>query len=639
MTDWLGIALGPSGRGTGHTCGSAPTGVPALLAPANTSCAATAAHLNAAIGYGVEFYCDGYIGFLQLRDCPEKIGVINSYLAAEGCPAGYAFSTTSVNGTATFSVENTLDDCAAACTASPNCTHVDYSTAPATFGHCYVKAGGVSVQGAADTTHCGRLAEPPTDGDGGSLRATMTGLAAEFAAVRELFAQQIEALNASLAATRTDLAAARTDQATTRTNLARMQTCNDAGQLYNSSTEVCTSLPSSGSSDTTITECARPACGQGTQPQDGECIPDCNDLRRRSLECHPFCDADNSQPVDPSTTDGAEQSSGDGLVWLWAVLGVVVVGSAVGVVLRRRRRFAVADRLFKGGARTRSIARPRTTSQPPVPIPMFDASALRSAADAPVDDDPSEPDNYLLVGSATTTDSRPDEPAQCSYPSGGDRVCQRRSTSFSPQRLSHTCEISGCTEPKSSSETFCAAHIEGDIYGGAGTGGGGRRVESSAPARQQALPTTAATAGQGTSGQVVYNTSSGPALMMSYGNVLYTIPASVDAVIPDGNEADTTSPLTANPNCVGVAPSDDAILPQPACHFGNGLARSYEVLDAESRLESSTLAPCQDAHLETSPTASGGHFANPMYVGADGQTPSNVGRVLQPVGAEQSEQR
>ena len=38
-------------------------------------------HLVCRDGNGVDFYCDGYVGFLQLRHCPDKIGILNAFVA------------------------------------------------------------------------------------------------------------------------------------------------------------------------------------------------------------------------------------------------------------------------------------------------------------------------------------------------------------------------------------------------------------------------------------------------------------------------------------------------------------------------------------------------------------------------------
>jgi hypothetical protein len=42
--------------------------------------------------------------------------------------------------------------------------------------------------------------------------------------------------------------------------------------------------------------CSRPLCANGTMPSNGVCIPDCGTLRRRSIDCEPFCPAVSTAP-------------------------------------------------------------------------------------------------------------------------------------------------------------------------------------------------------------------------------------------------------------------------------------------------------------------------------------------------------
>lgn len=290
------------------SCSSAPDGLPALLAPASTPCADAAAYLNAVIGNSVDFYCDGYVPFLQLRDCAAKIGAVNAF-AFWSAPAGQP----------------------------------------------------PSLQGPANDT----------------ATAEVTS--------------RLDSLEASHAATSALLAA-------TRALLAEHQICGAQGKLYGNAT---------GCVEPATTECARPACGEGTQAHGGECIPDCASLRRRDVDCHPFCDVENDTDpcgsttcvrecdgecgwdgdldrcvqgaytsalelqtgagcVPPTTnqasTEGADSSDG-APVWYIAIgLGVASIGIGVAVLVLRKLR---ASQRQPGADPTYAIV--SDVSPPPVP--------------------------------------------------------------------------------------------------------------------------------------------------------------------------------------------------------------------------------------------------------------------------------
>lgn len=387
-----GLSTGQPSYSGLPACNSAPTGVPALLAPVNTSCATTATHLNGVIGNGVDFYCDGYIGFLQLRDCPDKIGVLNDFIAGASTTAPTAAPTAAptVGPTNCDAVRddgehfdtNSREFCEAAFAGG----HCD---SPSVFASCNFTCTGCTAAPTSSPT----VAAAPTSAPTSSIE----GLVASVATL----VSQVATLNSSLIATQADLARVRacndagqlysssTDTCTSpspgssgppgppgppgpqtiptdtsnsivalETTLARIVACNAAGQLYNSDTDACADQPQSSGT----TECLRPACGQGTRAQDGECIPDCEDLRRRSLDCHPFCDGPDGlttgvtsetqttatvgtapQSESPSTniTSDSFQSSSSTPAWALAVgiaAAVLLMCLIVAVVMFLRER-------------------------------------------------------------------------------------------------------------------------------------------------------------------------------------------------------------------------------------------------------------------------------------------------------------
>jgi hypothetical protein len=77
---------------------------------------------------------------------------------------------------------------------------------------------------------------------------------------------------------------------------------------------------------------------------------------------------------------------------------------------------------------------------------------------------------------------------QCARPSPTGGTCKNAKVNGSFCK-GHSCRHSGCTESKSSSETFCAAHVKGGGRKGGGGGGGGGRGRGSAPAKDQVVYT------------------------------------------------------------------------------------------------------------------------------------------------------
>lgn len=67
--------------------------------------------------------------------------------------------------------------------------------------------------------------------------------------------------------------------------------------------------------------CNIPACGGGTREVNGSCVPDCANLRRRHVDCAPFCDG----PISETDSSNAESDS--------ATLTGVALGVAIGVIL------------------------------------------------------------------------------------------------------------------------------------------------------------------------------------------------------------------------------------------------------------------------------------------------------------------
>jgi hypothetical protein len=85
----------------------------------------------------------------------------------------------------------------------------------------------------------------------------------------------------------------------------------------------------------------QPVCAAGTQAVNGTCVPDCPDLRRRGVQCGPFCDA--ADVITPSNGNdggnGSSSSSSSLSAWLIVVilLGVALVVTVVGVAVQRAR--------------------------------------------------------------------------------------------------------------------------------------------------------------------------------------------------------------------------------------------------------------------------------------------------------------
>jgi len=135
--------------------------------------------------------------------------------------------------------------------------------------------------------------------------------------------------------------------------VAEVVACSTAGQLYSSSTDTCEDPPQPSGS---TTECVRPACGEGTQAEGGECIPDCDDLRRRSLDCHPFCDSPDDNldvtletaiPTTPtwpqSSGSNSGESGGNGLaIVIGAVSGTIILVLLTVIACQRANRQATA---------------------------------------------------------------------------------------------------------------------------------------------------------------------------------------------------------------------------------------------------------------------------------------------------------
>ena len=153
--------------------------------------------------------------------------------------------------------------------------------------------------------------------------------------------------------------------------------------------------------------------------------------------------APTGSPTFDGTVDNAGSTTasdeGSSSAWIWVILVVVVIGS-IGFILHQRRcRAAAADRLFEGGARSQSRAARGSSVPTAVDNQACDATDLHCqaiATDASVGgggggdglratcedgyveghtayggptyavpfDDPSQPDDYLMVGGATMTD-------------------------------------------------------------------------------------------------------------------------------------------------------------------------------------------------------------------------------------------
>ena len=78
--------------------------------------------------------------------------------------------------------------------------------------------------------------------------------------------------------------------------------------------------------------CSRPLCGDGTTPSNGTCIPDCDDLHRRSISCEPYCD--ENSPI-ASADAGGSSTVIVGII-VGVVLGALIALLVVGLIVRRR---------------------------------------------------------------------------------------------------------------------------------------------------------------------------------------------------------------------------------------------------------------------------------------------------------------
>ena len=77
-------------------------------------------------------------------------------------------------------------------------------------------------------------------------------------------------------------------------------------------------------------------CQQGTKLEAAGCVPDCTDLRRRSVDC-PSC-GDTANPGIPrATTDSGSEGAGSGVI-IGVVAGVALLLTGVGVVAWRRSK-------------------------------------------------------------------------------------------------------------------------------------------------------------------------------------------------------------------------------------------------------------------------------------------------------------
>jgi hypothetical protein len=92
------------------------------------------------------------------------------------------------------------------------------------------------------------------------------------------------------------------------------------------------------------TVCNQPVCAAGTQAVNGTCVPDCSDLRRRGVQCEPFCDAaDVVKPWNNGNDGGNESSSSSSSssvpIWIIVVivLGVALVIAVITISIQRAR--------------------------------------------------------------------------------------------------------------------------------------------------------------------------------------------------------------------------------------------------------------------------------------------------------------
>jgi hypothetical protein len=82
------------------------------------------------------------------------------------------------------------------------------------------------------------------------------------------------------------------------------------------------------------TVCNQPVCAAGTQAVNGTCVPDCSDLRRRGVQCEPYCDAVNG--VTPSDDAGTSSSWPLPIEVIGGLCAAVVV-AIIGIAVYRRR--------------------------------------------------------------------------------------------------------------------------------------------------------------------------------------------------------------------------------------------------------------------------------------------------------------
>jgi hypothetical protein len=139
------------------------------------------------------------------------------------------------------------------------------------------------------------------------------------------------------------------------------------------------------------TVCNQPVCSAGTRADNGTCVPDCPDLRRRGLGCQPFCDAVNVDVTPPSGGDdhGSSPSSDRPIELIFGIIAALLaVAAVIGVIVHHVR-----------SARSRSMTKvAREPSAPPKqqtvtmfmnPLhPGFDPTAVPSHVEcvAPVQD-------------------------------------------------------------------------------------------------------------------------------------------------------------------------------------------------------------------------------------------------------------
>jgi hypothetical protein len=156
---------------------------------------------------------------------------------------------------------------------------------------------------------------------------------------------------AELVSTQAALAFAQTAQSSTQTVISSMQDALLSSQISQSSAEAAQSSMQAAlvSTQTQLsvvgeTVCNQPVCAAGTQAENGTCVPDCPDLRRRGIACEPFCDSatDVVTPSDGNNNGSSSSSSSSSIpTWLVVVIviGVAVVVVILGVAVQRARHF------------------------------------------------------------------------------------------------------------------------------------------------------------------------------------------------------------------------------------------------------------------------------------------------------------